>query len=161
WRCVCPAGPYTAGAGRLTPPPPPGGPNPGLVGAPINVTADQLAQEHFDNPGGPGRRYGLQTLQVSGTVGRLEKPQAWEKEPGPDDLTDAVVFLIPVTNKQTGVKKQFTLRCLLKPQLPADQRKALGLQTGKPVTLRGQLLAADMNNPQASMQKCTVISAGP
>ena len=57
------------------------------------------------------------------------------------------------------MKKTFTLRCLPNPPLPADQRKALGLQTGKPVTLRGQLLAAHVNNPQASMQKCTIVSA--
>jgi hypothetical protein len=122
------------------------------------VTADQLAQEFFDNAQGTGAKYGLQMVQVSGTVGRLEKPKAWETEPGPDDPTDAVVFLIPVTNKQ-GVKKTFTLRCLLKPPLPAAERKKLGLQTGKPVTLRGQMLAADLNNPQASMQNCTVVSA--
>ena len=136
---------------KVNPPPPAG---PGVV----VISAAQLAQEFYD--GTAGRTYGLQTLEVSGVVTRLEKPNAWEKEPGPDDATDSVVFVIPVTHKTTGQKADYVIRCLLQPQVSAEQRKALGLAGGKPVVLRGQILASDLNKPQASLQKCTIVSAG-
>jgi len=143
---------------KVNPPPPPGaGGGPG-AGKPVVISAAQLAQEFYDNVA--GAKYQLQPLEVSGVVTRLEKPNAWEKEPGPDDATDSVVFIIPVTNKATKQQVNYTIRCLLQPQVSAEQRKALGLASGKPVVLRGKILASDLNNPQASLQQCTIVSAG-
>ena len=119
------------------------------------VSAKQLAQDFQD---GRSDRYTGKTLEVSGVVSRLERPQGFEMEPGPDDVTANVVFLIPVTDRQ-GAQKEYRIRCVLKPQLTAAQRQAAGLTKGKEVTLRGQILAIDLNNPQASLQNCTLVGA--
>lgn len=127
-------------------------------GAAVKITAEQLAQEFSD--GTAGATYGLQMLELTGTATRLEKPKAWEVEPGPDDFTDAVVFIVPVTHKETGKKVDYVIRCGLQPQVSPADRKAVGLEKGKKVVLRGKILAADLNNPQASLQGCTIVSAG-
>jgi hypothetical protein len=123
--------------------------------APVAVSAAQLAQEFHD--GGSGR-YARKTLEVSGVVGRLECPRGFHMEPGPEDVTSSVVFLVPVTDKQ-GAKKEYMIRCLLRPHLTPAQRQAAGLAKGKEVTLRGQTLAVDLNNPQGSLQNCTLVGA--
>jgi hypothetical protein len=130
-------------------PRPPGG----AGDAPITVSAARLAQDFHDDRSG---RYAMKVLEVSGIVSRLERPQAFEMEPGPDDPTDSVVFLVPVTDRG-GAKKEYVIRCLLRPRLTPAERQAAGLAKGKEVTLRGQILAIDLNNPQASLQNCVLV----
>src|SRR5262249_36979645 len=38
-----------------------------------------------------------------------------------------------------------------------NDESAAGLEKGKEVTLRGQILAVDLNNPQASLQNCVLV----
>jgi hypothetical protein len=149
---------FVACGGKVNPPGPPGGPAPG--GPPVVISAAQLAQEFFDDTHGAGQRYVGKTLEISGTVGRLERPRGWGKEAGPDDVTASVVFLVPVTHKTTGAKQEYVLSCELEPHLSPAERKAAGLATGKPVTLRGRYEGASIDHRNAKFYKGTVVSAG-
>jgi hypothetical protein len=121
----------------------------------VAIAATRLVQDFHDGFSG---KYNFKTLEVTGVVARLERPHAFEQEPGPDDLTESVVFLVPVTDRK-GEKKEYVLRCLMRPQITPAQRQAAGLARGKEVTLRGQILAIDLNHPQASLQNCTLVGA--
>jgi hypothetical protein len=129
------------------------------AGAPVALSARQLAQELYDDTSGTSRRYAGQFLQVEGVVSALERPSSFQ-EPGPQDPTGSILFKVPVTGKKTSATKEYVIRCMLEPPLSPEQRKAAGLAPGKTVTLRGRILAADLSNPQAGLDKCTLVTEG-
>ena len=138
---------------RVTPKPPGG---PGANNQAIHVTATKLAQDFAASGRAAGGHYGGKELIVTGTVGRLEKPLAFKKEAGPDDPVQDVLFLVPVTWQ--GQQREFELNVRLSVAMPPEQRKALGLEKGKPATMRAYNVASDPNNPTAAFNRGEVLS---
>ena len=143
---------FVACSGRV---PPPG---PGAAQQTIDVTAEQLAQDFTDDQQAANLRYASKPLTISGTVGRLTKPRRYDQDPGPDDDVDMVLFFVPVTNKKTGEQVQYELRCQFRPSLSAEERKKLGLEKGKRVTLRGNYEVGYRDQPLAGFGNCSVVS---
>jgi hypothetical protein len=126
----------------------------------VEVTAAQLAQDLTDAPEVAWSRYGEKALVISGTVGRLTKPRRYDQDPGPDDDVDMVLFFVPVTDRKAGGQAQYELRCQFRPSLPAEQRRSLGLEKGKQVTLRARYEVRYQDKPLAGFGNCSVVSVG-
>ena len=71
-----------------------------------------------------------------------------------------VLFFVPVTNSKTGEQAQYELRCQFRPSLPAGQRKQLGLEKGRRVTLRASYEVGYRDRPLAGFGNCSVVSVG-
>lgn len=155
---------FVACGARVSPPPGPGGgeptPGPGGGEPTVEVTAAQLAQDFTEDYESANARYAAKALVISGTVGRLTKPGRYDQDPGPDDDVDMVLFLVPVTDRKAGGQVQYELRCQFRPSLPAEQRRSLGLEKGKPVTLRARYEVGYRNDPLAGFGNCSVVRVG-
>ncbi len=133
------------------------GPPPGPAGQPtLEVTAAQLAQDFTDDHKAAGSRYMAKTFLISGTVTRLTKPGRYDLDPGPEDDVDMILFFVPVTDKKT----QYEIRCQFQPSLPAAQRKSLGLEKGKQVTLSAQCQTLSLDQPVAGFGNTKVVRVG-
>jgi hypothetical protein len=148
---------FVACGARLTPP---SGPGAGGNQPTVEVTAAQLAQDFTDDYEAANTRYVDKTLVISGTVGRLTKPGRYDQDPGPNDDVDMVLFFVPVTSKKTGQQVRYELRCQFRPSLPAQQRRALGLEQGRRVTLRGRYEVGYRDQPLVGLGNCTIVSVG-
>jgi hypothetical protein len=149
---------FVACAGGSPPPAPGSG-----GGKPIiKVTAVQLAQDLTDSKGDLSTRYGSNPLEITGTVSRLTKPGRYDLDPGPDDDVEMILFIVQVTDKVTGGQTPYELRCVFRPSLTAEQRKSLGLEKGKQVTLRGWYEVGYRDQPLAGIGNCTIVNvSGP
>jgi hypothetical protein len=140
---------FVACGARVGPAP---GPAPG--GQPtLEVTAAQLAQDFTDDQKAASARYMAKTFLMSGTVARLTRPGRYDLDPGPDDDVDMILFFVPVRDKKT----QYEVRCQFQPSLPAEQRKALGLEKGKQVVLSAQCQSVSLDQPVAGFGNCKVV----
>jgi hypothetical protein len=135
-------------------PNPPGGP--GMNNQTIHVTATKLGQDFAASGRAAGGHYAGKPLVITGSVGRLDGPAGIKQEAGPNDPVQDVVFLVPVTWQ--GQQREYELNVRLKVTLAPEERKAMGLEKGKPVTLQAWNVASDPNNPTAAFNQGVVLS---
>jgi hypothetical protein len=137
---------------------PQGGPiSPVDPGPPIVISAQQLAQEFYDDANGTTYRYNRKKLEVKGVVHEQRLPNGLTNTAPGNDL-GGITFRVQVTDKKTQAKSDknisFNFRNIIKP----ENAKATLVEKGKTVTLRAQVIGVDLGLRQASLNNAVIVT---